>query len=232
MAKTYFYVNDMTTNESGNKFLQLIKKDVGDTLYFHFIDNKKDFYTYFITVGYFEKIKSLYVGKEFVYIGEGKAEGSVWDANFYNIKDGEKKDFNSGTHFTCIDIVASNYLPFLEAILRSSDGDFTVSVECLPSKLNEFRTLAEYKNEQIIKSRQNNARKAILTKKYGASNAALIMNGQVKIGFTKQMCKEAWGEPDDINTTTNNYGSNEQWVYSLGNSYLYFENGRLTSIQN
>lgn len=58
------------------------------------------------------------------------------------------------------------------------------------------------------------------------------MNGQVKIGFTKQMCKEAWGEPDDINTTTNNYGSNEQWVYSLGNSYLYFENGRLTSIQN
>jgi len=231
MANKYYYVNNIVIGEKGNKFLQLIKKDVGDTLYFHFEDNRKDFYTDFITVGYFEKMKSLYVGKEFVYIGNGLEGGSVWDANFYNIKDDTKKEFYSDTRFTCVDIVACNYLPFLEAVLRNLEGDFTVSVECLPSKFNKFRTLTEYKNEQAIKSHQYSVRKATLTKKYGAANAALIVKGQVKVGFTKQMCKESWGEPVNINTNTNKYGSSEQWVYS-SNSYLYFENGRLTSIQN
>lgn len=44
------------------------------------------------------------------------------------------------------------------------------------------------------------------------------------------MCIESWGEPLDINTTTGSYGTHEQWVY--GTSYLYFENGILTTIQN
>jgi len=33
-----------------------------------------------------------------------------------------------------------------------------------------------------------------------------------------------------INRTTGSYGTHEQWVY--GGSYLYFQNGVLTTIQN
>ena len=59
----------------------------------------------------------------------------------------------------------------------------------------------------------------------------LIQNGKVKIGMTKQECKLSWGEPKNINTTSGNFGVHEQWVYSI-DSYLYFENGKLTTIQN
>lgn len=41
----------------------------------------------------------------------------------------------------------------------------------------------------------------------------------------------SWGRPKSVNTTTGAYGTHEQWVYG-GQNYLYFENGRLTTIQN
>lgn len=54
----------------------------------------------------------------------------------------------------------------------------------------------------------------------------------VSIGMSKQdVLDSSWGKPDHINTTTTRYGVHEQWVYGGGN-YLYFENGKLTSIQN
>ena len=73
-------------------------------------------------------------------------------------------------------------------------------------------------------------RKVELTKKFGASNANLILEGIVQIGMTKAMCEESWGTPDDINKSIGSWGIHEQWVY--GNSYLYFEDNKLTSIQN
>ena len=39
------------------------------------------------------------------------------------------------------------------------------------------------------------------------------------------------GKIMDINKTTNKYSVSEQWVYE-GGSYLYFENGKLVTIQN
>jgi hypothetical protein len=49
--------------------------------------------------------------------------------------------------------------------------------------------------------------------------------------MTKEMCKLSWGEPEKVNTTTTKYSTHEQWVYSDG-SYLYFEKGVLTTIQD
>ena len=55
----------------------------------------------------------------------------------------------------------------------------------------------------------------------------------VRLGMTpKQVIEDtSWGKPKSINRTTNEYGVREQWVYGIKN-YLYFENGKLTSIQN
>jgi hypothetical protein len=71
----------------------------------------------------------------------------------------------------------------------------------------------------------------MLVKKYGSANAKLIENGEVRIGFTKQMCIESWGEPEVINTTTTKNGKIEQWVYGWF-SYLYFEGNKLVAIQD
>ena len=74
-------------------------------------------------------------------------------------------------------------------------------------------------------------RRAALIKKYGEKDGATIADGKVAIGMTAQMCTEAWGKPQDIHRTTGTWGVHEQWVYGLS-SYLYFENGLLTTIQN
>lgn len=51
------------------------------------------------------------------------------------------------------------------------------------------------------------------------------------IGMTKtEVENSTWGKPSKINKTTTAYGIHEQWVYSNG-KYLYFDNGKLTSIQ-
>ena len=40
----------------------------------------------------------------------------------------------------------------------------------------------------------------------------------------------SWGKPTKINKSVYSWGTHEQWVYPNDN-YLYFENGKLTSIQ-
>lgn len=82
------------------------------------------------------------------------------------------------------------------------------------------------------------ARFETLAKKYGKVNAKLIIERRVKLGWSEEMCRESWGDPSDINTTTGSWGVHEQWVYEV--SYedyynmrcLYFENGILTTIQD
>lgn len=74
-------------------------------------------------------------------------------------------------------------------------------------------------------------RKKKLIEKYGESIANDILKSYVRIGWTKEMCRESWGAPKDINRTIGSYGVHEQWVYGGGN-YLYFENGILTTIQD
>jgi len=54
---------------------------------------------------------------------------------------------------------------------------------------------------------------------------------KIRIGMSKDEVLSRWGEPKDVNKTiTVNYVK-EQWVYA-GNTYLYFEDGILTTIQN
>lgn len=52
------------------------------------------------------------------------------------------------------------------------------------------------------------------------------------VGMTKEEAiNSIWGYPNKINKTTTSYGAHEQWVYSK-DRYLYFDNGKLTAIQD
>lgn len=66
-----------------------------------------------------------------------------------------------------------------------------------------------------------------------AKRDAFARRPGVKIGMTPDEVveKSNWGRPQKKNRTTTTHGISEQWVYGNGN-YLYFENGRLTAIQN
>lgn len=75
------------------------------------------------------------------------------------------------------------------------------------------------KNQTILDERRKQARQ-------------LASKPSAAIGMTKEQVrnKTNWGEPNSINTTTNKYGTHEQWVYG-DYQYLYFDNGKLTTIQ-
>jgi hypothetical protein len=81
---------------------------------------------------------------------------------------------------------------------------------------------------------QNNAinkRRADLTKKYGSQEIAeKIMAKKIWLGMTSAMALESWGKPSDINRSVGSWGVHEQWVYR--DTYLYFEDGVLTSWQD
>lgn len=50
--------------------------------------------------------------------------------------------------------------------------------------------------------------------------------------MTKEQVEEAWGTPYKINYSTGAYGTHEQWVmHEFGSTYVYFENGIMTSLQ-
>ena len=63
------------------------------------------------------------------------------------------------------------------------------------------------------------------------AEAAFKRKQGVHLGMTREdVLASSWGRPRKVNTTTNVYGTREQWVYDGG--YLYFQDGILTSIQN
>lgn len=66
--------------------------------------------------------------------------------------------------------------------------------------------------------------------KFGRANANLIIDGRVKLGFTKAMCEEAWGTPHDKTRVTTQFGTAEAWWYGDG-SILYFQGNKLVIIQ-
>ena len=57
-----------------------------------------------------------------------------------------------------------------------------------------------------------------------------ISDKKIWIGMTKEMAIESWGRPEDINRTVGSFGVHEQWIY--GDTFVYFEDGKLTSWQD
>jgi len=125
--------------------------------------------------------------------------------------------------------------PFgVDGYMLSSQQAIVEELELTPSEaVYAQRAEAERQREEarIRQEKEQQERKAMLYRKYGKRDAELILGRQVRLGMTREMCREAWGSPEDINRSSGSWGVHEQWVYGLG-SYLYFENGILSSIQN
>lgn len=67
--------------------------------------------------------------------------------------------------------------------------------------------------------------------KWGQRVINAIKESKVFIGMTKEQVITSWGDPDNINKSVGRWGKHEQWIYEGNDAYLYFENDKLTSIQ-
>lgn len=179
--------------------------------------------TPYIILGYFEKMRQNYINHKYLPIDGITSLTRMSDMQIVNS--------NLPDTLTCIDltILDKQWSP-MAIILRGSDN------EQYFAELSDYRLrphlmdVAQHEEAQRARRDAAAEHERQMIAKYGRTNGRIIAQGKVKIGFTKQMCIDAWGEPKDVNTTTTRYGKREQWVYY--DSYLYFENGKLTSIQN
>lgn len=211
-----------------------------------------------VVVGHYEKMKSLYLNKEFIFLGTDsvyiddkldKANGminletdtvtrnipekTIWTCVGVQVKPRKESDMSSFDERSPIVLVFDNHNYGKHyCYLENSKGEpYRILLEGSKSLVcGRFQLKSDYDKMVSINAANKAKRKAELTRKFGASNAALIIEGKVRIGMTKAMCEESWGTPDDINKSVGSWGTHEQWVY--GNSYLYFEDGKLTAIQN
>ncbi len=104
---------------------------------------------------------------------------------------------------------------------------FKAKEKLLDAQIQNFND--KKRKEQFKKAQEN--RKIRLVEKYGSLTGKTIIDSKISIGMTKEMVIDSWGKPSDINTTITEYGVHEQWVYGSG-SYVYFEDGIVTTIQN
>jgi len=89
--------------------------------------------------------------------------------------------------------------------------------------------LLKYVSAEAVPAARARRLKFVSTHRLSQKHRELILKGSICIGMTKDEVKASWGEPDDINRTITRWGVEEQWIY--GNTYLYFENNKLTTIQ-
>lgn len=187
-----------------------------------------DRYTENVPDSFYTNIKTRFVGKLFI---QKHDEPLPY---LYRTFDCAKYSINKNDTLRCVDVrkVINFHQRITETpvalVFKAPDGEICWTLLEFSSLYIEDVDIRAAKEAQ--RKADYRARESAMIRKYGKYNGRLIAQGKVAIGFTKQMCREAWGEPKTIHTTTTRYGVNEQWVYPGG--YLYFENGKLRTIQN
>lgn len=119
---------------------------------------------------------------------------------------------------------------FLGYIL-APEGLETIKIE--ENKPEVAKRLYEYRSQEIKeKQKEIEQKKKEIEQKisvYSPTIQKLIREGKIILKMTTDQVLLSWGKPEKINESVGVWGKNEQWVY--GDSYLYFENGILTSYQ-
>lgn len=194
----------------GSKFfLKLVGKENKDTVYFEY-ESKYEHNYPFIIVGFFEKQKKAFVGKQFIF-QDFVLKGSP------NIKTGENISIVTGQIWKCIDLTVEERYYNLSLLIENPLGEkTTISYDHVFDSLDKGRVFSKNGAENYIK-------------RFGKENFNTILQAKVKVGMTTEMCKLSWGRPKSINETITSGNKTEQWVYK--DNYLYFDNGILTAIQ-
>ena len=211
LAGKYFFVLDVLEDPKSNfspfAYLKLKMKETGETIFFKYnTDFKHDFP--FLVVGYYEKQKHFFINKDVLIRPFPKIEGANQKKTL-DIETGEEIEIEKGKYVKCIDLTIDQKYFEPALLLQNDKGQKFL-----------FALQARYLNVQRILTKEEAEN---YKKKFGLDNWETILNEKLKVGFTEEMAKVSWGEPDKINTSS--YG--DQWVY--GDQYFYFENGELKS---
>lgn len=224
----------------------ILKNDqTKDTLYWQ-IDQARNIPNYpFMMVPYFAKQKQLYLNKRLVATKD-------FSSPVIDINTAQPITIKSGDVFTCSEISfadteKSKYLAPMYFLKNDKGNEVSFILGAFENESflteNEFlrreaekKKLDEQRKKEALEHEKRQAQELLAyrnecIKKFGANMGAMVSQGNVALGMTKDMCLYAWGNPIDVNTLQTTGKTTEQWVYNWG-TYLYFENGTLKTIQN
>lgn len=222
--------------------VQLKDDKTGDSLYWY-VNMAASIQHYpFLLVPYFEKAKKDFVGQNLV------AKKNISD--LIDSKTGKVLDIEPKQIWFCEDLslTETSNQKYLTPLFYLTNRNYSVVLdidklrssfitEVQYNKIQEEKKLAEAEKikqekadeqKRIAEEKKN---RQLYINKYGAKFGSLIADNKVAIGMNMEMCRLAWGEPLDINRITMKGYAHEQWVYGFG-TYLYFNNGVLSTIQN
>lgn len=200
-------MEDPKSSVSPYAYLKLQMKETGEIVYFKY--GKKYSHSFpFLVVGYYEKQKQIFIGNN-VLIRPFPIIKGANQMKTVDITTGEEIQFEIGKYVKCIDVTVDEqyYKPSL--MLENEKGQKYL-----------FGLNARYLNISRILTQEE---AESYRKKFGQENWNVILNEKVAVGFTEEMARFSWGEPEKINRSS----SGDQWVYD--GTYLYFEGGIMKS---
>lgn len=230
-------------NESNNDTLNWIV-DHAQYLKGHYADE------FYLLVPYFEKQRMNYLNKNLVL--KDKQVSNIHLEKLVDINTGEIVKINFGEVWKCTDVslLDTKDYYYLSGYFFLKNGNKEVKIEIKSKLLQDYfmlesdfqkqeiekqkkleeRIKEEQEQKRIIEEEKSNHKNYCISK-WGQKMGSLISEGNVILGMSKEMCEASWGLPIDINKTIVKGLTTEQWVYGLG-TYLYFDNGILSAIQN
>jgi len=110
--------------------------------------------------------------------------------------------------------------------IRSMPGTVEVLESVTPQPRREYAICSRRQCQKAAKLRAKHP-------DWSTDTCYTIAQRKVQIGMTKDQVLAAWGKPQDINRTVTPFGTSEQWCYGdIGGTYLYFDDGVMTSFQD
>ena len=207
----YFIVEDVLIDPKSSysqiAYLKLKMKETGESVYYKYSSKYKHSFP-FLVLGYYEKQKSIFLNNEILIRDFPKIEGANQKKTI-DIETGVEVEIVKGQYLKCIDVTIDQKYFELALLVQNDKGQKFL-----------FALHTRYLNIQRILTKQEAEAYRL---KFGEKNWNAILNEEILIGFTEEMTKVSWGEPDKINRSSNS----DQWVY--GERYLYFENGLFKS---
>ena len=153
---------------------------------------------------------------------------------FCNQKNTKNFQFEDLSKYDADFILDSTNIDSYEDFLNSKDVYISINgkkeritddmIHFILTYIDIYKNYSNYKNEFYQQ----------LIIKFGEKDAEAIINGYSRIGMSEEAYKYMRGSPDHVNTSVYSWTTQKQYVYEskyTSDTYVYFENGKLTSIQ-
>jgi len=149
------------------------------------------------------------------------------------INDLAKKDFKTNNYTYTKDYQPEYYLSLYFTSMKNYNlEEYTYAYDIIKKIPNNYK--GKYAEDIEIAKAQIKRKSDEITDEWAdQEKKEMVQNTVPQIGMTEEevINDTRWGKPDDINRTTTKYGVEEQWVYNTY-GYVYFEDGKVTAIQD